>query len=63
MSSDKIVTNYVSEIDKFLQTFDRQHPEKSLSQQREIAKHKRIQQLRDRACQSADGSTKLWEEF
>ena len=63
MSSNKIIKDYVSEIDKFLQTFDRQHPEKSLSQQKEIAKHKRIQQLRDHAEQPIEVTIKLWEEF
>jgi len=62
MSSNKIETRYVSPIDQFLQAFDRQHPEKSLSQQKEIAKAQRITRLRDCPLES-EQSKKLWEDF
>lgn len=38
---------YVSEYDAFLQAFDKKHPVKSASQQKEIAKHQRIAEQRD----------------
>lgn len=47
MNYKKIDTNYVSEIDKFLNQFDQEHPELSKSQQKEKAKYKRIYALRD----------------
>lgn len=47
MSKQKIDRNYVSEIGQFLQDFDKQHPEKSSSQQKEIDKHKAIFDKRD----------------
>lgn len=62
MSSNKIETRYVSPIDQFLQGFDRQHPEKSLSQQKEIAKAQRITRLRD-CPDEAEQPKKLWEDF
>ena len=43
----KILTNYVSEIDQILQEFDKKHPQQSLSQQIEQKKYKRIYYLRD----------------
>lgn len=43
----KINRSYVSDIDQFLASFDREHPEKSASQTKEITKHARIHQLRD----------------
>lgn len=47
MSKDKLLTNYVSPIDKFLDRFDEEHPRLSKSQQKEIAKYKRIAAFRD----------------
>lgn len=60
--------SYVSPADQFLQEFDRQHPQKSPSQQREIVKHARIAALRDypQSADSLSASTKskeIWEEF
>lgn len=40
-------TRYISEIDQFLQKFDHDHPNLSRSQQKEIAKHRRVSLLRD----------------
>ena len=55
---------YVSEIDNFLTQFDQSHPEKSPSQQKEIAKHARIAQLRDQtsAIKSVENK-EIWENF
>lgn len=38
---------YISEIDQFLKAYDQEHPEKSVSQQMEIAQYARIADLRD----------------
>ena len=38
---------YISEYDLFLQAFDREHAQKSTSQQKEINKHCTIAQQRD----------------
>lgn len=54
--------NFVSDLDKFLQAWDEQHPELSASQQKEIKKHKRVQQLRDHIT-AADEEHKIWENF
>lgn len=45
--SGKILRKFVSEIDKLIQHFDKEHPELSKSQRKEIAKHDRVQFLRD----------------
>jgi hypothetical protein len=39
--------NYVSPIDIFLHEFDTTHPKRSLSQEKEVLKHRRIASLRD----------------
>lgn len=39
--------NYISEIDRFLQDFDKAHPQYCAEREREIAKHARIFELRD----------------
>ena len=58
----KFNKNFNSNIDKFLQDFDYQHPEKSFSQQQEIKKYSRITELRDiPVSQSTTG--KIWEQF
>lgn len=55
---------FVSEIDDFLTEFDQSHPEKSLSQQKEIAKHARIAQLRDGTSPVNPVETKeIWKDF
>ena len=46
-NSFEIDKRYVSPIDKFLQQFDQDHPEKSASQQKEIEKHRIIAEKRD----------------
>jgi hypothetical protein len=60
--SSKNFSHYVSDIDCFLQDYDKKHPELSKSQQKEIAKLKRIYRLRDDAT-SKDTSKTLWDEF
>ena len=47
MAAKQKQMHYVSEIDQFMQEFDKKHPEPSKSQQREIEKHQRIFRLRD----------------
>ena len=55
---------FVSEIDDFLTQFDQSHSEKSLSQQKEIAKHARIAQLRDSAAPAQPVENKeIWKNF
>jgi hypothetical protein len=57
------LTNYVSEIDQFLQEFDKQHPELTKSQQKEDKKYKRIHHLRDHTERTTEDNTQLWEGF
>lgn len=47
MKQNKILKNYVSGIDQFLQEFDKKHPQLSLSQQKEQKKYRKIYYLRD----------------
>lgn len=58
----KVTQYYVSDIDKFLAEFDRTHPQKSLSQKKEIAKYKRISDLRDNPVLT-DLTSKIWDGF
>lgn len=62
MSNYPKLTHYVSEIDQFLQSFDRENPEKSLSQLGEENKYRRIYYLRDVADRPTK-TNKLWEDF
>lgn len=62
MSNNPILSNYVSEIDQFLQGFDQSHPEKSASQQKEISKYQRIYFLRDKKDRLPFSQT-LWDQF
>lgn len=62
MSQQPILTNFTSDIDKFLQTFDQAHPKPSQSQQKEIEKYHRIGYLRD-VADHPEESTILWEGF
>jgi len=61
MSNNDIDKAYVSPYDKFLFEFDAEH-EKSLSQLKEIKKHKRIFYLRDHAKEK-DAEGEIWEGF
>jgi hypothetical protein len=57
----KKISHYVSETDKFLKSFDKQHKEKSPSQQAEIAKAEAIANKRDNADAGKDES--IWSDF
>lgn len=64
--STSLKRDYVSELDQFLQDFDQNHPQKSASQQREIAKHKNIADLRDDVIEKASKTSQeknLWKKF
>ena len=52
---------YMSDIDKFLKEFNKTN-ELSSSQQRELAKHKRIFKLRDDP-EAQRKQSELWEDF
>lgn len=60
--SNKILRDYVSEVDQFLEKFDQEHPKPSPSQKKEIDKYRRIYQLRDEEDKSVE-SKELWERF
>lgn len=47
MSKNKNITSYVSPIDQFINRFDQENPQLSVSQLQEIAKFRRIYYLRD----------------
>ena len=57
----KIDKKYVSDIEKFMQAFDKKYP-KSKSQQQEIAKYARIFRLRDQP-EAVDGEETIWKDF
>lgn len=58
----KVIKNYVSDIDQFLQDFDKKNTHKSKSQRDEINRHKIIKQKRDHVTKST-GNNNLWNEF
>ena len=62
MSRQPVLKNFVSEIDQFLQEFDKQHPQLSKAQQFERAKYKRIYRLRD-SSERPTQKPKLWQGF
>lgn len=62
MYSKEIQKHYVSEIDIFLQEFDKKHPTLSASQKKEIAKHDRVYRLRDDPNYTEPAHS-LWEDF
>ena len=55
-------THFVSELDEFLQEWDKQHSTLSTAQQNEIHKHEKIAEHRDNA-QPNDNSNSIWEDF
>lgn len=61
MSKNKILRHYVSSLDQFLHQFDKEHPELSTSQKKEVAKYTRIYELRDNPLVTT--ITKLPEDF
>ena len=52
---------YVSEIDKFLIDFDNSHHKLSLSQQKEIKKHKNI--FKRKSSDATDATKTVWKKF
>jgi hypothetical protein len=62
VNSNKKITNFVSEIDQFITAFDKEHPEKSKSQLKEIAKAQRVTRLRDDP-EATETTGTLWENF
>lgn len=62
MSNKPILTNYVSEIDQLLLSFDQQNPELSSSQRKERQKYLNIYFLRDKA-ERPETTTLMWEGF
>lgn len=65
MSHQPIDKNFVSELDQFLESFDKKHPTLSESQQKERNKYLRIYRLRDTSspAETETPATKLWEGF
>jgi hypothetical protein len=63
MSQQPIDKNYVSGLDKFLNKFDKDHPQLSKSQQKERDKYERIYRLRDSDEKQVEDGKKLWEGF
>ena len=61
MSLQDIDKNFVSTYDKFLRQWDKEN-NVSLSQEKEINKHKRIAALRDNA-RVDDTKKTIWENF
>lgn len=57
--------SFVSDIGSFLAKFDQSHPKKSVSQEKEIAKHARIADLRDGVLSTGPSSEdkKIWDGF
>lgn len=62
MSKYPKLTHYVSEIDLDLQKFDKEHPQPSLTQQKEQEKYANIYKLRD-TVNHAKQPIKIWEDF
>lgn len=63
MSQQPKLTNYVSDVDQFLEQFNHEHPSLSQSQQKEQLKYQRIYQLRDSTDRKTAETTTLWEGF
>lgn len=53
---------YTSELDTFLNAFDKNNPKLSLSQRKEIEKYRRIDALRDNPTQPEQKNT-FWDNF
>jgi len=54
---------YISELDRFLKTFDKATNKLSASQLKEKNKYARIYQLRDKPSQPQIAEQSLWENF
>lgn len=53
---------YVSEIDYFIAEVDKRYPQKSASQQQDIANAERVAYLRDHVVANQDNN-KIWKNF
>lgn len=62
MSNSPMLTNYVSEIDQLLQTFAKENPILSYSQDKERNKYLHIYFLRD-ITDRPEKAPNLWEDF
>jgi hypothetical protein len=62
MSHQPLDKNFVSELDQFLEAFDKKHPILTESQQKERSKYIRIYRLRD-TTERSEPAKKLWEGF
>jgi hypothetical protein len=57
---------HVSELGQFLIDYDQQHPEQSASQEKEIAKHAKLNNLRDDPSfeeAATSKSSNIWDGF
>jgi hypothetical protein len=63
MSRQPIDKNYVSDTDKMLKEFDKNHPDLSQSQKKEVDKYNRIYRLRDTSERPTTTPKKIWEGF
>lgn len=55
-------STYISDIDQFIMAFDKDHPNKSASQQAEIAQYARIFYLRDNEVATLSKNN-TWQNF
>lgn len=62
MSKSPILKAYISEIDLFIEQFDKEHPKLSYSQQKERDKYLKIYTLRDNSDRQINTQS-LWEGF
>jgi GH35 family endo-1,4-beta-xylanase len=53
---------YVSELDQFLEAYEKAHPKLSSSQRQEKEKYARIYELRDKASENPSKKS-LWDQF
>jgi hypothetical protein len=59
----KFNKDFKSEIDQFFEDFNKRYPERSLSQQEEIKKYSRINQLLCDSSVSQESTSKIQETF
>jgi len=59
---NKKLTNYVSNLDRFLTEFDKSH-ELTAAQRKERDKALRISRLRDTSSSQVPPKNKIWDEF
>lgn len=57
-----LLKGYISELDRFLQDFDRKPEASSASRRAEEIAYERINELRDRAQAANDGSSQIWKD-